>query len=77
MPTATYQDLLQHLTEVADPPVPTRTTSLAKPTGPVQRKHKIQCIGLAVICAVPSGAAFYYGHWIVGGVFGFVPSHAQ
>ena len=72
MSSATYQDLLSQLTEAGDPPVPARSTSLAKPTGPVQRKHVTQCISLAVFFAVPAGAFFYFGHWILGGIFGLL-----
>jgi hypothetical protein len=72
MSTTTYQSQLEHLTEAGDPPVPNRTTSLAKPVGPVRQKHIFQCVGLAVFFAVPAGALFYYGHWILGAIFGLL-----
>jgi len=70
--STTYQNLLDHLTEASDPPVPTRSTSLAKPVGPVRQKHILQCVLLAVFFGVPAGAFFYYSHWIAGGIFGLL-----
>ena len=72
MPATTYESLLDSLVEVADPPVPTRSNSLAKPAGPVRQKHITQCVLLCVFFAVPAGAFFYYSHWILGGIFGLL-----
>lgn len=66
MAMATYDQLLTHLVETADPPVPNRTTALAKPVGPAKTKHIVHCGGLALLVAVPGAALFYYGHWIPG-----------
>jgi hypothetical protein len=72
MPTATYQELLDHLTEAADPALPTQSTSLAKPTGPVQRKHLTQCLLLSLFFLAPAAALLYYGHWILGATLGLL-----
>jgi hypothetical protein len=70
--STTYQNLLDNLTDASDPPVPTRSTSLAKPVGPVRQKHIMQCVGLAIFFSVPAAAFFYYSHWIAGGIFGLL-----
>ena len=72
MPTTAYESLLDNLVEALDPPVPTRSNSLAKPSGPVRQKHITQCVLLALFFAAPAGAFFYYSHWILGGIFGLL-----
>jgi len=67
---ATYQELLGTLVDCEDPPVPQRTTSLAKPVGPARRNHIIQGCFLAALFGLIAGAFLYYHHWILGGVFG-------
>jgi len=72
MPTATYQDLLDHLVDAPEPLVPTRTTSLAKPVGPVRQQHMIRHVGLGIFMAIPAVIAGYYSHWIIAGIFGLL-----
>jgi len=69
---ATYQELLGNLIESEDPPVPQRTTSLAKPVGPVRTKHIATNCAIAALFGLIAAAFFYYSHWILGGVFGLL-----
>lgn len=69
---ATYQELLGNLIDSEDPAVPQRTTSLAKPVGPVRTKHIVTNCAIAALFGLIAGAFFYYSHWILGGVFGLL-----
>lgn len=65
----TYQEQLGNLVESQDPPVPQRTTSLAKPVGPTRTRHILHIVLLTtVFLAVPATLLFYYHHWIAGGI---------
>lgn len=63
---ATYQQLLDHLTESSDPPVPDRSTSLAKPVGPVRQKHIMQSVTLAILFGGLGVFLLYERAWFFG-----------
>ena len=69
---AIYQQLLDSLVTSEDPPVPQRTTSLAKPVGPVRSKHIASTGGVAALFGLIAAALFYWQHWIWGGIFGLL-----
>lgn len=62
----TTQPLSDHLRDATDPPVPNRSTSLAKPVGPVRRKHITQCVMLGLILGIPGGILVYERIWVFG-----------
>jgi hypothetical protein len=65
----TYQQLIGNLVESGDPPVSSRTTSLAPPVGPARTKHIWHMVVLTIIfLIIPAALFFYFHHWIFGGI---------
>jgi hypothetical protein len=67
-----YDQLRARLVDVAEPPVPNRSSPLTEMTEGEARKHTLMTLGFALLFGVPSAALFYYGHWIWGAIVGLV-----
>ena len=67
-----YQQLLGNLVDSDDPPIPQRTTSLAKPVGPVRTKHILTYATMGLGFGLLAAYLLYWSHWIWGGIFGLL-----
>jgi hypothetical protein len=69
---ASYQQLLGSLVDSEDPPIPQRTTSLAKPVGDARTKHIVTQSFLGLLFGAPAVYLLYWSHWIWGGLLGLL-----